>query len=87
MTFPKAQAVHDAARFVPGDRLMAETDSPYLAPVPLRGRRNEPAWVRHVVARLAELRGTPLSQLADACDDNYHALFGTSRPHDASLPR
>ncbi len=57
MTFPKATIVREAARLVPGDRLLVETDSPYLAPVPFRGKRNEPAHVGRVLEQLAELRG------------------------------
>lgn len=57
ITFPRAGSIREAAAVVPGDRLLAETDSPFLAPVPHRGTRNEPAWVRRVVATIAEVRG------------------------------
>ncbi len=55
VTFPKATDLHEVAAFVPEDRLLIETDSPFLAPVPYRGKRNEPAWVAHVADRLATL--------------------------------
>ena len=57
LTFPKSQEIRDIARDVPTDRLLVETDAPYLAPVPLRGKRNEPAFVAHTAAVLAGLRG------------------------------
>ncbi len=76
VTFPKAAEVHEAARYVPADRLLVETDSPYLAPVPRRGRRNEPAWVGHVVERLALLRHQSAADLADICAANFDTLFG-----------
>ncbi|HEX2780200.1 MAG TPA: TatD family hydrolase, partial [Gemmatimonadaceae bacterium] len=62
-------------RLVPDDRLLVESDSPYLAPVPNRGRRNEPAWVAHTVARLAEVRGVEPQQLAERTADNARRLF------------
>ena len=57
VTFKNAKAVHDVAQWAPLDRIMVETDSPYLAPVPRRGKRNEPAYVAHTAKRVAELRG------------------------------
>ena len=60
-TFPKATALRDAARVIPGDRLLIETDSPYLAPVPFRGKRNEPSYVVRVLETLAEVRGVELA--------------------------
>ena len=62
-------------RLVPDDRLLVESDSPYLAPVPHRGRRNEPAWVSHTVARLALARGTPVGALGAQTGDNARRLF------------
>jgi TatD DNase family protein len=76
VTFKNAAAVRDVAARVPLDRLLVETDSPYLAPVPNRGKTNEPAWVRHVAAAVAELRGLPLEELAAATTANYYRLFG-----------
>lgn len=75
LTFPKAAELHDAAQRAPLARLLAETDSPYLAPHPLRGRRNEPANVRLVAERLAALRGVALDELAGALWANACALF------------
>jgi len=75
VTFPKAAAVRDAVRLVPDDRLLVETDCPYLAPVPVRGRRNEPAWVTHVVACVAGLRGTTAAHVAERTTANYTRLF------------
>lgn len=75
VTFPKAQATHDCARQVPADRFLVETDCPFLAPVPRRGQRNEPAHVRTVAARVAELRGETLSQVARASTANACSLF------------
>ena len=63
-------------RIVPDDRLLAESDSPYLAPVPHRGKRNEPAWVRFTVARLAAARGTDVPTLGALIEDNARRLFG-----------
>jgi len=75
LTFPKAEAVRQAAAAVPLDRLLVETDCPYLAPVPHRGKRNEPAWVTAVVAALADLRGTGVRAVAEAAAENYRRLF------------
>ena len=71
VTFPKAAALREVARFVPADRLLVETDSPFLAPVPHRGRRNEPAWVAHVAACVAAER----RQAIQAFDEQLHASF------------
>jgi TatD DNase family protein len=76
VTFPKAESIREAARLVPGDRLLVETDSPYLAPVPFRGKRNEPAHVSRVVDALAALRGDTSSALAERTRLNFTALFG-----------
>jgi TatD DNase family protein len=75
VTFPRALELHEVARMVPLDRLLIETDSPYLAPVPLRGTRNEPAHVTHVAARIAGLRGTTPAAVADAALENFRRLF------------
>lgn len=76
VTFTKAAELHEVARRAPLDRLLTETDSPYLAPHPLRGRRNEPAHVRYVAERLAGLREQPLEVLAAAVWRNACDLFG-----------
>ena len=75
VTYPKAAALREAAAAVPADRLLAETDSPYLAPQPLRGRTNEPAFVRHTVAVLAEVRGEDPDRLGAQIDANASAAF------------
>jgi TatD DNase family protein len=76
VTYPKAEELREAARAVPSDRLLAETDSPYLAPQPRRGRPNEPANVVHTVAALAEARGEERAATAARLDANAAAAFG-----------
>jgi TatD DNase family protein len=78
VTFPRAGALREAAAVVPADRLLAETDAPYLAPVPWRGKRNEPAHVSRVYETLAEVRGEGLDALRGRIADNFVALFGCS---------
>jgi TatD DNase family protein len=75
VTFPKSAALREVAAFVPPDRLVIETDAPFLAPVPNRGKRNEPAWVAHTAAFLAELRGTTTGELAATLRRNVAALL------------
>jgi TatD DNase family protein len=75
VTFKNAKDLKDVARRVPLDRILIETDSPYLAPVPYRGKRNEPAFVRHVAAEIAELRDMPLEDFAQATSSNFFRLF------------
>ncbi len=75
VTFPKAAALRETARRIPLDRLLVETDSPFLAPAPYRGKRNEPAYVAQVVAALAELHGIAADELARRTSANFHALF------------
>lgn len=74
-TFPKAEALREAARIVPDDRLLVETDSPYLAPVPFRGKRNEPALVAEVVKAVAEVRQTSPEALSALVSANFDRLF------------
>jgi len=76
VTFPKAGATHACARLVPADRYLVETDSPFLAPVPCRGKRNEPSLVTFVAERVAELREVPLATVAKQSTANARALFG-----------
>ena len=76
VTYKNAYDLRAAARRVPADRLLAETDSPYLAPQAVRGRRNEPAYVAHTYALLAEARGVEASALAAQIDANANAVFG-----------
>ena len=75
VTYPKAEELRTAAAAVPLDRLLAETDCPYLAPQPVRGRRNEPAYVLHTVATLAETRGEEVGALAAKIEANAAAAF------------
>ena len=76
VTFPKAADIHECARRVPADRFLVETDCPFLAPAPRRGKRNEPAWVAAVAARVAELRGESLEEVARTSTANAARLFG-----------
>jgi len=75
VTFPKAEDTHACARQVPQDRFLVETDCPFLAPVPRRGKRNEPALVKAVAERVADLRGQTLEQVASASTANARRLF------------
>jgi TatD DNase family protein len=75
VTYPKAQALRDAAARVPSDRILAETDSPYLAPQPVRGQRNEPRHVIQTVGTLAAARGEDPDELARRIDENATAAF------------
>lgn len=75
LTFPNAGALREVARRIPRDRLLVETDAPYLAPVPHRGRRNEPAFVVATIGVLARLRGLEPGDLADATAENFRRLF------------
>jgi TatD DNase family protein len=79
LTYPKAQSIRDAAVFAPEDRILVETDAPFLAPIPNRGQRNEPAWVAHTAARLAELRNQSIDQIAHATTENFFRLFPKAR--------
>lgn len=76
VTFPRAEAIQECARRVPADRYMVETDCPFLAPAPRRGKRNEPAYVAAVAERVAELRAEPIEQVASTSTANAAALFG-----------
>ena len=78
MTFRRAEEVRKAAKLVPSDRLLVETDSPYLAPIPHRGKRNEPAWVEQVVQMLAETREETVSDVVAATRSSFVELFGNS---------
>ncbi|MDW5416022.1 TatD family hydrolase [Iodobacter sp. CM08] len=79
VTFKKAVELQEVARLVPLDRLLIETDSPYLAPVPYRGKQNQPAWVRHVGESIADLRGVSVNQIADATTANFFKLFARAQ--------
>ncbi len=76
VTFRNAQALRDVARQVPDERFLIETDSPYLAPMPHRGKQNHPGWVGHVAECLAEVRGSTVENIAELSKQNYLRLFG-----------
>jgi len=75
VTFPKAQQIRDAALEVPFDRMLIETDSPYLAPVPHRGKRNEPAFVKETARKIAELRNLPVEDIGEQTSRNFYKFF------------
>ena len=75
LTFPKAQPIRDVAKEVPLDRILIETDSPFLAPVPHRGKRNEPAFVAETARVLAKVRGLPLEEIAAQTTQNFYRFF------------
>ena len=78
LTFPKAQQIRDAALEVPLDRMLIETDCPYLAPVPHRGKRNEPAFVKQTAAKLGELRGRSMEEIGEQTSQNFYKFFKIS---------
>ncbi|WP_067703212.1 MULTISPECIES: metal-dependent hydrolase [unclassified Erwinia] len=75
VTFRNAEAIREAARYVPLDRMLVETDSPYLAPVPYRGKENQPAWTRDVAEYMAVLKGVSIEEMAEATTQNFSTLF------------
>ena len=75
LTYPKAQGIREAAVFAPADRILVETDAPFLAPVPLRGQRNEPGFVAHTAAALAELRGVSVEEIARVTTANFERVI------------
>ncbi|HWX49138.1 MAG TPA: TatD family hydrolase [Roseomonas sp.] len=79
LTFPKSTELREIAKDVPEDRLLVETDAPYLAPVPFRGKRNEPSYVSHTARVLAEVRGLTAEALAERTTANFHRLFQKAR--------
>lgn len=79
VTFKNAKAIQEVARKTPLDRILVETDSPYLAPVPFRGKTNEPAYVRYTAECVAELRGTTYEAVAEATTENFFTLFTAAR--------
>jgi TatD DNase family protein len=81
LTFKTAQSLRDIARFVPLDRCLIETDSPYLAPVPFRGRTNSPAYVPFVAQQIAAVKGLPVEQIAVATSANFERLFKLPAAH------
>ena len=75
VTFPKATEIHECAKIVPNDRYLIETDAPFLAPVPFRGKRNEPAFVESVAKSLSVLRSSELTKIAEESSRNAEELF------------
>jgi TatD DNase family protein len=75
LTFKNAQDLRDVAKFVPLDRLLIETDSPYLAPVPYRGKTNNPSYVPFVAKQIAEIKGMPVETIAEITSRNFDQLF------------
>jgi TatD DNase family protein len=80
LTFPKAQPIRDAAVAVPLDRMLIETDAPFLAPIPNRGKRNEPAWVKEVAVKIAEIRNLAPDEVSSRTTSNFSAFFGIEIP-------
>jgi TatD DNase family protein len=80
VTYPKAQNIRDVAKWVPFDRMFVETDSPYLAPVPMRGKRNEPAFVRETAKFIAELRGVVVEDIGRQTMKNFFRFFNLNDP-------
>jgi len=78
VTFKKALQVKEVASRIPLERMLIETDSPYLAPVPFRGKLNQPAYVKYVAKEIAELRGVSVEQIASVTTANFHRLFNTA---------
>jgi TatD DNase family protein len=87
LTFPRSTDLREIAKDVPLDRLLVETDAPYLAPVPFRGKRNEPSWVAHTAKVLAEVRGLPPEALADLTTTNFRRLFRKASQGSANAGR
>ena len=79
-TFKNTQALREVINTVPLERLLVETDAPYLAPVPLRGKTNEPAFVIHTAKMLADLKGVSETELAAATTENFFRLFAKAKP-------
>ncbi len=79
VTFNSAKEIQEVAKKVPAERFLIETDSPYLAPTPFRGRPNYPTYVRYVAEKLAELRGTTLNKIAESSTENFYKLFKSAR--------
>lgn len=86
LTFPKAQQIRDAALEVPLDRMLIETDSPYLAPVPHRGKRNEPAFVVETARRLGELRGLSGDEVGERTARNFYEFFKLTEMDESKVP-
>ena len=79
VTFKNAKVLHDVAQKVPLDKMLIETDSPYLAPVPNRGKPNHPAWVQHVAKAISELRNVSYETIAKETTENFYRCFNVKR--------
>ncbi len=86
LTFPKAQQIRDAALEVPLDRMLIETDCPYLAPVPHRGKRNEPAFVKETARKLGELRGFSMEDIGEHTSRNFYNFFKLDETIESKVP-
>ena len=86
LTFPKAQQIRDAALEVPLDRILIETDCPYLAPVPHRGKRNEPAFVKETARKLGELRGLSMEEVGERTGRNFYNFFKLAEINENKVP-
>ena len=86
VTFPKAQQIRDAALEVPIDRMFIETDCPYLAPIPHRGKRNEPAYVKETARKIGELRGLSMEQVGEQTTRNFYKFFKISETAETKVP-
>ena len=75
VTFKNAEALREVVRRVPKERLLVETDAPYLAPVPFRGQRNEPAYVRHVAEKVSEIKQLSIEEVEEVTSTNFSTLF------------
>jgi TatD DNase family protein len=80
VTFKNALTLKEVAQKIPLDKILVETDSPYLAPVPFRGKINQPAYVKYVAQEIANLRGIGLDEVIDATTTNFFNLFRTAKP-------
>ncbi len=86
VTFPKAQQIRDAAAEVPLDRILIETDCPYLAPIPYRGKRNEPSYVKETARKLGELRGLSMEEIGERTAANFYNFFKISETVESKVP-
>lgn len=86
VTFPKAQQIRDAATEVPLDRILIETDCPYLAPIPYRGKRNEPCYVKETARKLGELRGLSMEEVGERTAANFYNFFKISEMVESKVP-
>jgi TatD DNase family protein len=86
VTFPKAQQIRDAALEVPLERMLIETDSPYLAPVPHRGKRNEPAFVKEIARKIGEVRGLSMDEIGERTARNFYNFFKISEIAETKVP-